>query len=207
MRRERLTPFDFGLSWLAGFFHQDWRHAGSVEGVFLQAVGSSRTAATVEHDADLLIGSTLSNEQIEQLWLAMTPPLCYRFTPSESGRDLLHRFRAVSRDWQRQHGSSCPESDPEWETPELRDRVLRAVRSAPLSAELQEVLAVCAGTVSAELAFRLLLRVYLTGVIPVVPAIWTEYQEINTAFALGEYVIEALEFLVEDPGSIREGWG
>ncbi|MCX5301640.1 hypothetical protein OG898_35115 [Streptomyces sp. NBC_00193] len=199
MRRERFTPFDFGLSWLAGFFHQDWTHAGSVEDVFLEAVGTGRTAATVEHDADLLIGSTLSNEQIELLWLAMTERHCYWFTPPETGRDLLHRFRTVSRDWQQQHGTSCLESDPEWETPELRGRVLRAIKTAPLPAKLQEVLAVCAGTVSAELAFRLLLRVYLTGSIPVAPAIWTEYQEINTAFALGEYVIEAIEFLVEDP--------
>ncbi|MFD9355976.1 hypothetical protein [Streptomyces sp. NPDC060031] len=198
MPRERFTDFDFGLTRLAGAFHQDWGHAGEVEDVALGCVGSSEGAAALEHDASLLMGSALSDGQIELLWEAATSEN-YRFGPSESGRDLLGRFQAVGRDGQRTHGSARPETDPLWEVPQLRDRVLRAVGAAPLPVELREVLAVCARTVSAELAFRLLLRLHVAGSAPVAPAAWTEYQEINAAFTLGEYVIETVEYLVEDP--------
>ncbi|MFI5868387.1 hypothetical protein [Streptomyces sp. NPDC051546] len=163
----------------------------------LESWASSEGAAALEHDTSLLIGSDLSDGQIQLLWDAITAGNYY-FEQNESGRDLLRRLQAVSRDWQRVHGAVPPETDPQWETPELRNRVLQAVGAAPLSAELSELLASCAQTVSPELAFRLLLRLYLASHIPVAPNVWTEYQEISTCFMLGEEVIEALDFLVED---------
>ncbi|MFJ6797777.1 hypothetical protein [Streptomyces sp. NPDC091268] len=195
MSRERFTDFDFGLTRLASAFHQDWGYAGEAEDVALEGIGSSEGAAALEHDASLLIGSALSDGQIELLWEAVTSEN-YLFGADESGRDLLRRFQAVGRDWQRTHGSARPETDPQWEDPQLRDRVLRAVEAAPLAAELREVLAVCARTLSAELAFRLLLRLHVAGSVPVAAAAWAEYQEVNAAFALGEYVIETVEYLV-----------
>ncbi|WP_327309882.1 hypothetical protein OG730_42740 (plasmid) [Streptomyces sp. NBC_01298] len=198
MPRERFTPFDFGLPRLAGDFHQDWGYVGEAGDVALESFGDSAGAAALEYDVSLLIVSALSDSQIELLWGAATAEN-YRFEPNESGRDLLRRFQMVARDWQRAHGSIRPEgADPEWGSPELRERVLRAVGAAPLSMGLREVLDVCARTVSVELAFRLLLRLYAAGSHPVAPAVWTEYQEINTAFALGEYVVGAIEYLVEE---------
>ncbi|CAM5679023.1 hypothetical protein SAVIM338S_07271 [Streptomyces avidinii] len=198
MPRERFTPFGFGLPRLAGAFHQDWGYVGEPEDVARENFGDSAGAAALEYDVSLLMVSALSDSQIELLWYAATEEN-YRFEPKESGRDLLRRFQIVARDWQRAHGSTRPEAaDPEWGSPELRERVLRAVGAARLSVELREVLDVCARTVSAELAFRLLLRLYSAGSHPVAPAVWTEYQEINTAFGLGEYVVGAIEYLVED---------
>lgn len=197
MPSARFTDFDFGLTRVAGGFHQDWGHAGAAEDVALGSVGSSEGAAALGHDASLLIDSPLSDGQIELLWVAATEEN-YLFAPSESGRGLLRRFQTVSRDWQRTHGNARPETDPQWEAPELRDRVLSAIGAAPLSTELREVLGVCARTVSPELAFRFLLRLYVAGLVPLAPAVWTEYQEINAAFMLGDYVIESIEFLVEE---------
>ncbi|MFJ6722262.1 MULTISPECIES: hypothetical protein [unclassified Streptomyces] len=198
MSRERFTDFDFGLTVLAGGFHQDWCYTGAPEDVALESIGSGEGAAALERDVSVLIGSELGDGQIERLWEAATDEN-YVFGPGETGRGLLRRFLAVGRDWQRAHGSARPAGDPAWEDPELRDRVLRAVAAAPLGVELREVLTVCARTLSAELAFRLLLRLYVAGMVSVTPVDWHEYQQISTAFMLGEHVIEMIEFLVEDP--------
>ncbi|MCY0926355.1 hypothetical protein OTB20_09080 [Streptomyces sp. H27-H1] len=197
MPRARFTEFDFGLTRLAGAFHQDWRHSGEPEDVVLETVHSRETVAALERDVSLMIGSVLSDGQIKLLWTAATGG-DYRFGPSESGRDLLRRFLQVSHDRQRTHGSVPPETDQEWDAPLLRDRVLRAVEAAPFSVELREVLAVCVRTLSAELAFRLLLRLHLAAFARIAPAAWVEYQKLGGAFALGEFAIGDLEFLVDD---------
>ncbi|MEV6686749.1 hypothetical protein AB0N28_15615 [Streptomyces sp. NPDC051130] len=200
MPRERYTVFDFGLTRLAGGFHQDWGYVGEPEDVAREQLGESADAAALEHDVSLLVVSALSDAQIERFWGAATGEN-YRFEPPESGRDLLRRLWGVAREWQRTHGNARPETDPAWEAAELRERVLRAVRDAPsFSAELREVLAVCARSVSVALAFRMLLRLHVACLVALPPALWAEYREIGAALALGEHAIDTVAFLVGGTG-------
>src|SRR6516164_6698191 len=100
---ERFTDFDFGLTHVAEGFHQDWTHAGSVEGVarlylprpedegeapFLWS--GQLEAAALADDVAQVLGSPLSDDQVSLLWVAATDG--FALTSAGLGRDILRRI-------------------------------------------------------------------------------------------------------------------
>jgi hypothetical protein len=218
---ERFTSFDFGLTGLAALFHQDWAHLGSVEEVAFahlsvgQELVASRPlqqeAAALEHDVAVLIDSPLGDSQIELLWTMATGGN-YRFNASESGRHFLWRVGAACRQWQQSYGGLPVDVDPLWSTSSVTSRVCDAIAAASFSfpdrgrseaqqsdvKRLRQSLDSCARSASPELAFRLLLRIYLSNFLPVDRSSWARYQRLAADFSFGEYLLSGLDFLVDD---------
>ena len=223
----RFTDFDFGLTGLAGQFHQDWTYAGSVDDIALLQLtveepnadaefDAKREAAAIVDDVARLTGSALTDEQIALLWTAATEGN-YRFNAGETGRDLLRRIGSTCSQWQRVHGEVKPEYEPGWHSPGATARVREAINGASLSfpehsrfdwifgsddsegiiAALREALDLSARSASPELAFRLLLRVHLGLLLPVDRASWERYQRLADEFSYGEFLRSSLEFLVD----------
>ncbi|MFJ7900706.1 hypothetical protein ACIQ6V_09460 [Streptomyces sp. NPDC096198] len=69
----RFTDFDFGVSWVMGFFHQDATHYGDTAADIVAhhlAEWIDESAVAVRRDAEVL--GHLSSETLEVLWDAGT---------------------------------------------------------------------------------------------------------------------------------------
>ena len=206
---ERFTSFDFGLTGLAALFHQDWGHLETPENVVSAYLspgeGSDvgwalrKQAAALGADVAALLDSSLSDQQIESLWEAATGGN-YRFAASESGRGLLRRIGASCDEWQQLHGDAPADADPRWRTSDVVVDVREAVRGASLPSheEWRQSLDACARFASADVAFRLLLRICLANFLAVDPMSWARYQELASVFSYGEDLLPHLAFLVDD---------
>ncbi|WP_157878389.1 hypothetical protein [Streptomyces chattanoogensis] len=214
---QRFTSFDFGLTGLAALFHQDWNHIGEVEQVVLTylSVGEEscaddalkKEAAELERDVSLLISSPLSDYQLRLLWVMATGGN-YPFSNGETGRGFLERIHAASRQWQQGYGVVEADAAQGWNSVHVASDVRKAIDGTPLNLPdecrmyfdsdvhvLRNALDNCARSASAELAFRLLLRIHLANFIPVEGVYWATYARIAREFALGEDLLSSLEFL------------
>jgi hypothetical protein len=216
----RFTSFDFGLTSLAAMFHEDWGHLGGVEQVVLARLSPEdessaseslrKEAAALRQDVIALIDSALSDSQIEVLWCLATGGN-YRFLAQESGREFLSRVSDAVRQWEQVYGSAPADSDPDWYTSVVVDRVFEAIAGASYDFSggeycgadrsddeaVRRALDCCARSASPELAFRLLLRIYLANFLPVDPASWVRYGKLAADFSYGEFLLPSLEFLVD----------
>lgn len=215
---ERFTSFDFGLSGLTALFHQDWIRLGGVEEVVLShlSVGEAciadeaqqKEAAALERDAAVLARSTLRDSQIELLF-SMATAGNYSFQSGETGRALLERIHGACRRWQQEYGGIPAESSPRWFSSDAMAEVCDVIGDTPLHlsdecrrycgsavSELRGALDACAQSASAELAFRLLLRIHLANFIPVERSSWARYRIVAAEFSLGEELLSSLDFLV-----------
>ncbi|MEK2479133.1 hypothetical protein [Streptomyces noursei] len=217
---KRFTSFDFGLSGLTSLFHEDWSHVGEVEEVVSSylSVGEGpvadeaqkKEAAALERDVAALACSSLSDGDIEMLFETSTS-WNYRFRTSETGRALLGRIDSACRRWQKTYGRVSAEADPMWSSPSVVNEVCDLIKSTPLQpsgeflryfgsgiSELRDALDRCARRVSADLAFRLLLRVHLANFISVERDYWARYEGVSSRLALGEDLLSSVEFLIAD---------
>ncbi|MFD3334601.1 hypothetical protein ACFWV1_18370 [Streptomyces sp. NPDC058700] len=215
---ERFTSFDFGLSALTALFHQDWIHLGGVEEVVLAhlSVGEAsiadeaqqKEAAALERDVAVLAGSTLRDGQIEVLFSTATAGN-YSFQGGETGRSLLERIHSTCRQWQQEYGAIPAESSPKWSSSDSMAAVRSIIGDTPMCFpdeylrccgspvdELRSALDACAQSASAELAFRLLLRIHLANFIPVAESSWARYRMTAAELSLGEELLSSLDFLV-----------
>jgi hypothetical protein len=223
---ERFTDFDFGLTHVAEGFHQDWTHAGSVEGVarlylprpedegeapFLWS--GQLEAAALADDVAQVLGSPLSDDQVSLLWVAATDG--FALTSAGLGRDILRRIGAVCHEWQREFGVVPPEDSPDWHAPEIAARVREAISGATLkfgsrdewkfatsdldavNRDVRQALELLARSVTPDLALRLLLRVHLGSGLTVDKASWTRYERLAADFSYGEFLLSSLDYLVE----------
>ncbi|MFE9881944.1 hypothetical protein [Streptomyces sp. NPDC005784] len=65
----RFTPFDFGVSWVMGLFHQDWTHEGNTAADVVAkylAASVDEEAQAVRRDARIL--GNLPSPTLEVLW-------------------------------------------------------------------------------------------------------------------------------------------
>ncbi|MCM2419871.1 hypothetical protein [Streptomyces sp. RKAG293] len=214
---ERFTSFDFGLSGLAGLFHQDWTHLGNVEEVVLSylSVGEESFADEAQQkestglasDVVVLADSILAGGQIEMLF-SMASGGNYPFRNGETGRVLLERIQGAFRYWQQMYGGAPVEADPKWSSPGILTEVRSVINHTPLNLpeecrvyfdsdaqKLRDVLDSCARHASPELAFRILLRIHLSNFIPVEQSSWSRYKIIAAELSLGEELVSAVEFL------------
>ncbi|WP_405410261.1 hypothetical protein [Streptomyces decoyicus] len=215
---QRFTTFDFGLTGLAALFHQDWIHLGEVEQVVLAylSVGEEpcadedqkKEAAELEKDVAALTGSSLSDDQVELLWTMATGGN-YPFRHSETGRTFLERIKTACRQWVRTYGTIDADSNPKWISTQAMSEVRRVIGDTPLNLPdecrtyfdsdaqaLRNALDGCAHSASADLAFRLLLRIHVANFIPVDETSWGSYAGIARRLSLGEDLLSSVEFLV-----------
>ncbi|MFD0168190.1 hypothetical protein ACFVJH_29220 [Streptomyces decoyicus] len=216
---QRFTTFDFGLTGLAALFHQDWIHLGGVEQVVLAylSVGEEpyadddqkKEAAELERDAAALTSSPLSDDQVELLWVMATGGN-YPFRHSETGRMFLERIRKACRQWVQTYGTIDADANPEWVSAQAASEVREAIDNTPLNLPdecrtyfdsdvqaLRDALDRCAHSASADLAFRLLLRIHVANFIPVNGTSWESYTGIARRLSLGEDLLSSVEFLVD----------
>ncbi|MEU0786830.1 hypothetical protein ABZ341_35350 [Streptomyces sp. NPDC006173] len=214
---ERFTSFDFGLSGLAALFHEDWILTGGVEEVVdsYLSVGEAPVAdeaqqketAALERDVAELAGSSLSEGRIEMLF-SMSTAWNYPFQGDETGRVLLGRIGRACRRWKAIYGWVPLEADAAWSSQAIVNEVCDVIAKTPLQlpeefrryfrsevSELRDALDACVRSASAELAFRLLLRIHVANFIPVDRSAWARYRGIACRLALGEDLLSSLEFL------------
>lgn len=207
----RRTPYgldelDFGLTWLAGQFHQDWRHDGAAENVLRRVLNTDRPAdvAVLRNDARLARAG-LPASAVEALWQAGTEG--FWFGPdgdSPSGPAWLDTIMARADDWfaERPGTDTVTWSIPDPVGPVLAEieafgRVYRGKHNAP-PAEVLAALADCARNCSADLALRFLLRAFLQSSLLISREWYERLQRLGDEIGYGEFVVGALDALVLD---------
>ncbi|MGX4691889.1 hypothetical protein [Streptomyces sp. JNUCC 63] len=207
---QRFTEFDFGLSWVMGFFHQDWMYDGptaadAVKKHFAEEVDQEVLA--VRRDAQALVDG-LPSESIEVLWTA--------------GAQYLPGFESTTgSEWTRTVIALCDArlattadvrpltgADLEDGTAQEEAIVAEIGRLDFLDADVKEALAECARRCSPDLAFRVLLRVLVNA-----SGAWlstdqyARMEAIGSALHYGEFVVEDVRYLVAEepppPGEVR----
>lgn len=203
-----LSELDFGLTWLAGQFHLDWRYAGSAENVLVRVLNTDQPAeVTVLRNDARLARTGLPAAAVEALWQAVTGT--FRFGPdgdSPSGPAWLDTIVAGADGWFAEH----PGTDPvTWSIPdpvgpvlaeiEALGRVYRGKYNAPPAAEVLAALADCARNCSADLALRFLLRTVTESNLRISREWYERLQRLGNELGYGEFVVGAIDHLIEEP--------
>ncbi|MFG2511490.1 hypothetical protein [Streptomyces sp. NPDC048584] len=208
----RDTPWDFGLSRLAGNAHQDW-HAGvarreirSVADGDEPGQSPGTAAALLREDAVRLLRSPLSDDLITTLWVAVSDAAL-----RVDGRDWLRLVADVCEERLREVAPAYTPVVPPPRTAwadvvlsEVRETALKATDRAisphwqPLPAEkVITALEQVAARVDPDLGFRLLLRVLRPLAVPITRAQYERYEAIGRRFGYGEHHVDEIEQLVQ----------
>ncbi|MEV6296732.1 hypothetical protein AB0M41_41420 [Streptomyces sp. NPDC051896] len=198
---QRFTEFDFGVSWVMGFFHQDWCHDGptaaDVVAKNLADVDDEYVLA-VRRDTQTLLDGLVS-KTLEVLW--------------DAGADYLPSFEQIGEgaQWTRTVVALCDArlsakagvrplagADVEDGVAQL-DAVLAEIEEARfLEADVRAALVDCARRCTPELAFRLLLRAMMVaGVRSLTQEQYARLEAIGSALHHGEFVVDSVRYLVE----------
>ncbi|WP_329243802.1 contact-dependent growth inhibition system immunity protein [Streptomyces canus] len=199
---QRFTEFDFGVSWVMGFFHQDWIHDGpTAADVVAKHLGeeSDEEVLAVRRDARALLDH-LPSETLEVLWTAGTQyiPSFERITGSEWTRtvvDLCASRLSATTDVRPLTGADIEDGLAH------RDAVVAEIERVEfLDAEVRGALVDCARRCTPDLAFRVLLRavVYASDG-SLSPAQYQRMEALGSALHYGEFVVESVGFLVQEP--------
>lgn len=197
---QRRHDFDFGVSWVMGFFHQDWIHDGptaaDVVAKHLAAEVDDEVLA-VRRDARAL-ADRLPSETIEVLWTAGAQymPGFARTSGSEWTRTVVGLCDArlsAKPDVRPLTGADTEDGLP------YRDEVIAEIERVEfLPAEVREALVDCARHCTPDLALRVLLRAVANR--PghsLSPDQYARLEATGWAFHYGEYVVDAVRFMVE----------
>ncbi|MFE0384488.1 hypothetical protein ACFW1F_10445 [Streptomyces bungoensis] len=196
----RFTEFDFGVSWVMGFFHQDWIHDGDTAADVVAkhlAASDDEAALAVRRDASML--GSLPSETLEVLW--------------DAGADYLPSFERLGggAEWTRTLVDLCDArlaadtdvrpltgADAE-EGTGCRDAVVAEIRATRfLEAEVRDALVDCACQCAPDLAFRILLRAMSSAPdASLSSAQYTRLEAIGSALQYGEFLVDFVRYLVE----------
>ncbi|BAC72820.1 hypothetical protein AQJ43_24995 [Streptomyces avermitilis] len=198
---ERFTAFDFGASWVMSFFHQDWTYDGpTAADVVAKHLSESadELALAVRRDARTLLDN-LPSETLEVLWNA--------------GAQYMASFEGTSgSEWTRTVIGLCDarlaakadvrpltgaDTEDGWA---CQDAVIAEVERAEfLDTEVREALVDCARRCTPDLAFRVLLSTIVNASDrSLSPHQYTRMQAIGSALHYGEFLVDSVEFLVEE---------
>jgi hypothetical protein len=205
---ERFTAFDFGVSWVMSFFHQDGTHDGDTAADIVAkhlSESADELALAVRRDTRTLLDN-LPSETLEVLWTA--------------GAQYMASFKGTSgSEWTRTVIGLCDarlavkagvrpltgaDVEDGWG---CRDAVITEIERAEfLAAEAREALVDCARHCTPDLAFRVLLRAILNA--PggsLSPEQYTRMEAIGSALHYGEFLVDSVVFLVEEesPSPVR----
>ena len=199
----RFTEFDFGVSWVMGFFHQDGTHYGdtAAEIVANHLTGwSDEAALAVRRDARTL--GNLPSETLEVLWNAGAEYLPSFETRLGSGAewtrtvvDLCDARLSTEPDVRPLTGA-----DTEDGTACLDAVVAEIEETRFLTAEVRAALIDCAHRCTPDLAFRVLLRAMRhVRKASLSPDQYGRLEAVGSALQYGEFVVDNVRFLVEEP--------
>ncbi|SEF02039.1 hypothetical protein [Streptomyces sp. Ag109_O5-10] len=207
----RTDEFDFGLTWLMSQFHEDWSHNGptarAAAEYHLWDELAPGAVLAVRHDARLLL--RLPSTTIEALWLAgtATRPAFFSGGPTgvTSGAQWMETLIALCDAWLARNtadGVGPPDVPGTTGGEELADAVLAEIAAARfVPDEVRRDLAECLRHCTPDLAFRLLLRAMAesgTGHgAAVSPEHYARLEELGSALHYGEYVVDAVKFMVD----------
>ncbi|WP_432134996.1 MULTISPECIES: hypothetical protein [unclassified Streptomyces] len=197
----RFTPFDFGVSWVMGFFHQDGTHYGDTAAEIVAnhlAGWSGEAALAVRRDA-LLLGD-LPSTTLEVLWNAgaeylpdlgrlgggagwtrTVVELCDTRLSAEAGVRPL--TGADTED-----GTDC------------LDAVVAEIEATRfLPAEVRAALVDCARRCTPDLALRILLRAIRSAAQDAVlsPDQYRRLESLGSALQYGEFLVDSVRYRVE----------
>jgi hypothetical protein len=196
----RFTEFDFGVSRVMGYFHQDWHHDGdtAADVVVRQLTASCDEEALALHRDARVLGA-LPSPTLEVLWYA--------------GAQYMPGLRPLGggAGWTRTLVELCDArlsagaevrpftgADAEDGTACL-GAVLTEIESTRfLGAEVRAALVDCARRCTPDLAFRVLLRAMMCA--PdgsLSPQRYQRLEAIGSALRYGEYVVDSVRYLVE----------
>ncbi|MEV6114878.1 hypothetical protein AB0L59_20765 [Streptomyces sp. NPDC052109] len=198
---QRFTEFDFGVTWVMGFFHQDWYHDGPTAADVVAknlADLDAEYVLAVRRDARTLLDG-LPSETLEVLW--------------DAGADYMPGFERIGggAEWTRTVVDLCDArlsakadvrplagADTEDGAAQL-DAVLAEIEEARfLAVDVRAALVECARRCTPELAFRLLLRAMMVargG--SLTPEQYGRLETIGSALHHGEFVVDSVQYLVE----------
>ncbi|MGX9891129.1 hypothetical protein [Streptomyces sp. NPDC002276] len=199
----RFTEFDFGVSWVMRFFHQDWTHDGDTAAEVVAnhlAAWSDESALAVRRDARTL--GNLPSETLEVLWNAGAECLPSFETRLGSGAKWTRTIvRLCDARLSTEAGiRPLAGADTEDGTACL-DAVVAEIEEARfLTAEVRAALVDCARRCTPDLAFRVLLRATLraTPSASLSPDQYGRLEAIGSALRYGEFVVDDVRFLVEE---------
>ncbi|WP_329395255.1 hypothetical protein [Streptomyces melanogenes] len=205
---------DFGLTALGEKFHMEWRYDGpnprDVVRHWGEFVGHDEAGREdlrrLDEDVRLLLASPLSDDEIHALWrvAAMFYP-AYPVNGQEPprGRVWLAEIAAELRPFVEESADGAPVAGviPDAERSAVIALAGRLTPRAELPLEplpASTVIAAverCATLVSAALAFRFLLRAYSAYNSPVPATSWAAFEELNSSFGYGEFMLATIEYL------------
>ncbi|MEU2426087.1 hypothetical protein ABZ619_34630 [Streptomyces sp. NPDC007851] len=197
---QRFSDFDFGVSWVMSFFHQDWTYDGPTAADVVAkhlAVDADDVVLAVRRDAQVLVDH-LPSETLEALWTA--------------GAQYMQSFERISgSEWTRTVVGLCdarlsakagvrPLTGADTEDGlALRDAVVAEIERVEfLPSEVREALVDCARRCTPDLALRILLRAIVTTPYNLLsPDQYARLEAIGAALHYGEYVVDAVKFMVD----------
>ncbi|MDV7221504.1 hypothetical protein [Streptomyces prunicolor] len=200
----RFTEFDFGVSWVMGFFHQDGTHYGdtAAEIVANHLAGEGDEAAlAVRRDARTL--GNLPSETLEVLWNAGAEYLPSFETRLGSGAEWTRTVVGLCNARLSTEPGVRPLSGADTEDgTACLDAVVGEIEEARfLAAEVRAALVACARRCTPDLAFRVLLRAMGCAApdASLSPDRYARLKAVGSALQYGEFVVDNVRFLVEEP--------
>ncbi|PKT72143.1 hypothetical protein CW362_15365 [Streptomyces populi] len=199
----RFTEFDFGVSWVMGFFHQDWIYDGDtaadVVANHLAKAVDVEEALAVRRDARSLGG--LPSPTLEVLWGAgaqYMPAL----GPLGGGAEWTRTVVALCDVRLSADTDVRPlaGADVEDGTARLHAVVAEIEGARFLPAEVRAALTDCATHCTPDVAFRVLLRaVTCAPDASLSSGQYTRLEAIGSDLRYGEFVVDSVRYLVEQP--------
>ncbi|MBT2452948.1 hypothetical protein J7F03_39160 [Streptomyces sp. ISL-43] len=207
-----VAEFDFGITRLAGEFHQDWRNyadtpSGMVH-VWISELGEPRTekVSLLLEDVRRILGSALSGASLEVLWNACAPSACPSGLFGGGGRGWLLQVEDIARTWLAERpGFDCgvsgcrhaplPGVFERWikEAALSGGLVQEGVSGPDFSAAWHEI----AETVCPELALRVAVRCLLSSNGSIPAHIYGEMDRQGAIYGYGDFLVSAVEYLVD----------
>ncbi|MFE7955493.1 hypothetical protein [Streptomyces sp. NPDC057413] len=196
----RFTEFDFGVSWVMGFFDQDATHYGNTAAEIVAnhlAGWSDAAALAVRRDAQVL--GNLPSETLEVLW--------------EAGADYMPSWERIGggAQWTRTVVELCdarlsgtadpqPLTDADCEDGEAYlEAVVAEIEAAQyLPARVRAALVDCARHCTPDVALRILLSALSSTGAALSRDQYARLEAIGSALHFGEFVVDNVRYLVDE---------
>ncbi|MET9530474.1 hypothetical protein ABZY02_07865 [Streptomyces sp. NPDC006649] len=203
---KRFTEFDFGLTWIMEFFHQDWSDyadsaTAAVQHQLVDEIDPQQVVS-MRREAQLLLDK-LPSDTIEILWrTGSSAENFFRSRPcatADSGSEWMATIIRICDSWI--SGRDVPQlggADAE-DGHDLKEEVLAEIQVAEyLDAEVRSALADCVRHCTPDLGLRILLKmVALHCQGPVLSSEqYARFERIGSALHYGQFVVEAVDFQV-----------